>query len=890
MKETSPANVAPVSIPEVVLRARERWLEGRERVRLQHEEGAAGRRTVQSLSDLLDALLLEVHRGWDGDVAALENQVAVVLHGGSGRREFAPFSDVDLMILHSGRLTEPLTSYSQYLVRAIADMHFKLGHSLRSLRDAMSLALRDPQVFSSLTESRFLVGNHELFLSFIQQLKRLSQRHQSSLLEGVIRARLEERNQFGETVFLLRPNIKRSPGTLRDWHLIRWLGFIRFGETDVDQLCRHSAISTNDATSVQQITEFLLRIRCDLHFQSRRAEDVLGHNHQVRLAEKFGWTGSEGVLPVEQLMQDYFRRTSELLQISDLFIELSRSRRTVAQAMLDKLTTRQLEGKFRMSLTEIGLLPAVRESGCRDLSIILRLMQLAVQNQKSVERETRLAIREAMRESSVADLTETAARQFVAMLEDSASLGHVLRMLHEVGALEKIIPAVAHTRGLLQFNEYHKYTVDEHTLRAVEICAEFQTDQTLVGEVYRQLTDRQVLHLALLLHDLGKGYAEDHCEVGRRIAGEVGRRLLLSTDETETVTFLVHNHLMMSHVAFHRDIGDEAMVAEFASNVGSVQWLAKLYLLTIADIDAVGPEVLNPWKMELLTGLYRNAYAQLTGRNATELVDPRFTEIYDRVAALAEDDVTRDWLRRAVRNLPWNYCSGRSAEEVAAQLLDLKFSGPGDVQCWIKPTQRGRLIELCITKHEQIRSGIFYKITGMLASSGLSIQAADIKPLGESLIWYWFQFEDIEFAEPPANRLTEIVRRAEAIASGQDNAPPKFAQRWERAPGPAARLSRPEIRIEIDNQTVESATIIDIFAYNKLGFLYTVARQIFELGLDVRFARVSTYGGQVMDVFYVTDDRGRKIRSRARLNTIRRHLITTARTFLEEEPRERSSP
>ncbi|HMP78824.1 MAG TPA: HD domain-containing protein [Pirellulaceae bacterium] len=872
-----------IAIPDVVLRARQRWLEGYERIRAQHEEGVAGRRTVQSLSDLLDALLLDLHRGWDGELEALEHQVAIVLHGGSGRREYAPRSDIDLMILHQGRLTEPLTQYSQYLIRAITDAHFKLGHSLRSLRDAMTLALRDPQVFSSLTESRFLVGNHELFLNFVQQLKRLSQRHQTSLLEGLIQARLDERNQFGETVFLLRPNIKRSPGTLRDWHLIRWLGFVRFGETDVDQLCRHGAISSSDATAVQQVTEFLLRIRCDLHFQAQRAEDVLGRNQQVRLAEKFGLTGSEGVLPVEQMMQEYFRRTSELLQISDLFVELSRSRRTVAQAMLDKLTTRQLEGKFRMSLAEIGVLPTVRDTACRDLSSILRLIQLAVQHQKTVERETRLAIREAMRDLSAVTLDEDAARQFVSMLSEPAGLGRALRTLHEVGALERIVPAVAHTRGLLQFNEYHKYTVDEHTLRAVEICTDFQTDQTLVGEVYRQLPDRHVLHLALLLHDLGKGYAEEHCEVGRRIALEVCQLLLLSNEETEAVTFLVHNHLMMSHLAFHRDIGDEAMVAEFVGNVGSVQWLSKLFLLTIADIDAVGPDVLNPWKMELLTGLYRNAYAQLTGRNATELIDPRFEVIYERVAELADDDSTRHWLRRAAQSLPWNYCSGRSAEEVAAQLLDLKYSKPGDVQCWIKPTQRGRLIELCITKHEQIRAGIFYKITGLLASSGLSIQAADIKPLGESLIWYWFQFEDIEFAEPPVDRLTEIVRRADAIASGLDEAPPKFTQRWEKQAGPAARLTRPEIRVEIDNHTVESATIIDIFAYNKLGFLYAVSRKIFELGLDVRFARVSTYGRQVMDVFYVTDDRGRKIRNRARLNTIRRQLVATAKAFLKED-------
>lgn len=881
MNESSASNAAPLAIPEVVLRARQRWGEGRARIRRQHEDGASGRRTVQSLSDLLDALLKELHRGWEGDLPSLENQVALVLHGGCGRREFAPFSDVDLMILHAGRLTDPLSDYSQYIVRAITDMHVKLGHSLRSVRDACTLALRDPQVFSSLTESRLLVGNEQLFQSFIQQLMRMAQRHQTTLLTGVIQSRMEERRQFGETVFLLRPNIKRSPGTLRDAHLIRWLGFIRFGETDIDQLCRHGAIGPGDATAVQQVSEFLLRIRCDLHFQANRAEDVLGRNNQVRLAEKFGHVGREGVLPVEIMMQEYFRRTSQLLQISDLFVELSRARRTVAQAVWDSFVTRQIDGVFRLNFTEIGWLPAARDTASRDLSLILRLIQLAGQHRKTVDRETRQAVRDAMRDLPAPELSESAARQFIALLADPVAVGPGLRLLHEMGALEKIIPAVAHTRGLLQFNEYHKFTVDEHTLRAVEICASFQEDETLVGEIYRELADRHVLQLALLLHDLGKGYAEDHCEVGRRLAMEACRRLMLSIEETDEVTFLVHNHLMMSHLAFHRDISDEVMVAEFAGNVGSVRWLSLLYLLTLADIDAVGPDVLNPWKMDLLLGLYRHAYAQLTGRNASEVVDPRFAQIYEQVATLADDEPTRTWLRRAAQNLPWNYCAGRSAEEVAAQLLDLKQSTAGEVQCWIKPTQRGRLIELCITKHEQIRSGIFYKITGMLTSAGFSIQAVDIKPLGEALIWYWFQFEDEEFADPPMQRLTEVVHRAQAIATGQDEAPPRFRQTWERAPGPAALLSRPDLRVEIDNETVETATIIDVFAFNRKGFLYAIAKKIFDLGLDVRFARISTYGRQVIDVFYVTDDQGHKITDRERLHRVRVELRATAGAFLD---------
>jgi [protein-PII] uridylyltransferase len=480
------------------------------------------------------------------------------------------------------------------------------------------------------------------------------------------------------------------------------------------------------------------------------------------------------------------------------------------------------------------------------------------------------------------ELTRQSSDQFMALLANTTRLADLLHLLHEMCVLEKLIPAFKHARSLLQFNEYHKYTVDEHSLQAVRKATDLEHVTSVCGEAYRNIRDKNILHLALLLHDLGKGYPEDHCEVGLRIAEETGKRLGLSYEVTEDIKFLVHNHLVMTHLAFHRDINDENMVAEFASNVGSVRLLSMLYVLTCADVAAVGPDVLTPWKYELLTNLYLNARNILTGQGARAQSGDCFGEIYDQIAlAGGESEEMRDWLRDAARNLPKDYCAEHDPEIIAEQLLELRDTFGDTVHCSVDRVEGTNLFELYIGKREKRRLGLFYKITGMLASQGLTIRSADIKHIGNSLVFYWYKFEDLEFDEPPLSRLQDIQERAIELATGNDDVPPTFRTKWAKHSGRALQLSRPKIEVKIDNQTVDHATIIDVFAYEKIGLLYKISRKIYQLGLDVNYARVSTYAHQIIAVFYVTDEQGNKIRNKNQLHVIKQELYDRTKNFLE---------
>jgi [protein-PII] uridylyltransferase len=402
-----------------------------------------------------------------------------------------------------------------------------------------------------------------------------------------------------------------------------------------------------------------------------------------------------------------------------------------------------------------------------------------------------------------------------------------------------------------------------------------------VGHVYRKIDRKEILHLALLLHDLGKGFPEDHSEVGRRIAQETGERFGLPEADTEDVMFLVHNHLVMSHLALHRDINDKALVAEFASNVGSMRMLSMLFVLTCADIAAVGPEVLTPWKQGLLDELFANTRTILTGKK-TGSTKLRLASFYQEVAEQGADEETSRWLAQMARGLADNYCTTHSAEVVAQELLQLRELTPDSVHCWVNPIENTQLYEVRVSKILRPRSGNFYKMTGMLSAMGLRIQSADIKMLDSQCVWYWFQYEDTEYQQVSQSRLDEIRQRTIDLISGKDVRPVKFRKVWgeEENASRAVELSRPKIQVRINNQTVDTATIIDIFAYDKLGLLYRVTKKIYKLGLDLQFARVATYGHQVIDVFYVTDENGNKIRNKNQIQIIRQELTQAVTEFL----------
>ncbi len=848
------------------------------------------------MTDLMDQVVLGLFRAAVADLEqasgpGLRQEVAVVVHGGFGRRELAPYSDIDLMILCQAGAERRMQPLMSRLLQDVSDVRLQLGHSVRTVSDACQLARDDPATFTSLAEARLLEGNAALFDEFWQKFQQMARWRRRRFMTAVEQARQQERAQYGETVYLLEPNIKRSRGGLRDLQLLRWFGFAAHGTAEAAELNRRGVLENDDLAALQATAEFLLRLRNEMHFHAGKAHDLLDRREQVRLAEAGRYAGRDGLLPVEQFMQEYFERTNTVSNVVERFVAQCRPARM--QAMLD-VFSHQVEGDFRVGATISVTKQGQAKLG--QLTEILRLADLANQYDKRIAPATVEAVRLAAR-NLPPTVSPEAARRFMSLLWYPPRLGELLRMLHDTSVLERLVPGFKHARGLLQFNEYHKYTVDEHSLQAVERAAELQGQDSPLGQAYRGIRNKPILHLALLIHDLGKGYPEDHSEVGRRLAEENAALLGLSPSDAELLKFLVHKHLLMAHLAFRRDTSDERLILDFVGQVGSPEVLQLLYVLTCADLAAVGPDVFNDWKRDVLTALYNRVMRHLDADPKAMTSQEHLCQLREAVGAAlaATPDVARldgAWFDEQIEALPVAYLEAHGPQDVARELLRLHALPPGEVVVQARYVGENDTLEYTISTHEAVTPGVFHKLTGALSSQGLEILAAEINTLARGLIVDRFVVRDNDFqGRPPAERI-EAVRAAlrNALLAGADK-PPAFRRMWRTRQGSRpADIAPPPTRVVADNNTSDRFTVLDVFATDRTGLLYTITCALFDLGLSVSLAKIATYLDQVVDVFYVTDLAGQKITDEARLAEIRRVVAEQIRELERADAAPGSAP
>lgn len=843
------------------------------------------------MTELYDELVLELYHAALADLneegpQGLESVCAVVAHGGTGRCDLAPYSDVDLMLLHapSQEAERRTARLAERLLRDVFDVGLQLGQSVRTTSQACQAARGDATICTSLIESRRLAGSIEVFEHFQRRYRKEMMRRGDGLLRLVEEARGEERSQYGETVYLLEPNVKRSSGGLRDIQLVRWTGFLKYGMAEPDGLKQLGVLSREDHEALVQAWEFLLHLRNEMHFHAEKSVDLLDKAEQWRLAEVLGYEAGPGQLPVERFMQAYFQLTSRVNGIAQRFAEEAKPR-AVWSRLVGPLVSHRFDHDFSVGPAHIGMHARAFPKLQTDLAEVLRLCDLANLCDKPIDRETLAAVHKAAPKLP-AGLSEEAASRFLSLLKHPARLGEMLRMLHETGALEKVLPDFSHARCLLQFNEYHKFTVDEHTFRAVEYATGLMQDTGKLGDAYRGLKRKWLLHLALLLHDLGKGYPEDHSDVGLRIAEETIPRLGIDEADGETLKFLVHKHLAMSHLAFRRDTSDEHLITRFAVDVGSAETLQMLYVLTCCDTAAVGPGTLNPWKAEVLHDLYRRTRQRLTSEDHAEQSRAALAErrgaARQALAAAGADDV---WFQRRLEELPASYLYGNRPEQVASDLMKLKGLGRQDVIAEARYLPESNTTEYWIGTYEDIAPGVFHRLTGALSAEGLQILSAEIHTLADGLIVDRFYVQDPDYAGEPAKTRTDDVCAALTKAlDHRQTKRPNFRKTWgSKSPRRAAAVPTVPTRVSADNATSDHFTVLDIFAADRRGLLYTIARTLYDMELSIGAAKIGTYVDQVVDVFYVTDRKGKKITSTAKLNEIRTRLLVAIEAWERNE-------
>src|SRR5262245_45530509 len=520
-------------ISAAAMAARETLAAGREKLRRQHDSGSPGVQVCAHFTDLLDEIVVALFRDALAQsepalAARLEAASAIVALGGFGRREMAPYSDVDVMLLHGSEVRQEIRPLVRRFSQNLYDTGMEIGFTARTPGEACQAAFDDATVLTSLAGRRWMAGSQSLYDRFDGRLRRLTRRRWRRLLRATEIARREERGKYGETNFLLEPNVKRSRGGLRDLQFIRWIGFIRCGENDFDALAQLGWLTREEQRSLRAARDFLLWLRNDLHFASGKANDVLDRGEQLRLAELRSYPAAPGLLPVEHFMREYFQHTSQVREIASHLAAGARPR-PLLEWLREWLASHRFDGDFRVGWQTISVAPSSLPKLKGDLAEVLRLLDIANLHDKRISHETWQATRCLMLRRGPANpelaLPNDVSGRFWSLLSQPARLGELLRRLHDLRVLEQLVPAMTHARGLLQFNAYHSYTVDEHSIRVVEHLTALQTDDGVAGEVYRSIKNKSTLHLAGLLHDLGKGYGRDHSEGGAQLGAQSAARM-----------------------------------------------------------------------------------------------------------------------------------------------------------------------------------------------------------------------------------------------------------------------------------------------------------------------------------------------------------------------------
>ena len=813
-------------------------------------------------------------------------RMAVVATGGYGRGLMAPGSDIDLLFLLPYKQTAWGESVAEAILYCLWDMGLKVGHATRSVDECIRQAKADMTIRTAVLEARYLYGDRKLF-------DELAARFDKDVVQGTandfVTAKLAEREErlrrVGQSRYLVEPNVKDGKGGLRDLHTLFWIAKYVYRVHEPDELIERGVFDRQEYNLFRRCEDFLWSVRCHMHFVAGRAEERLSFDIQREIAVRLNYTEHPGLKDVERFMKHYFLIAKDVGDLTAIMCSGLEERQAKAAPMLNRMLSRLKPRGRRGTLRESAdfvvdnnrINIADADAFQRDPVNLIRIFQLAHKHSLAFHPD---AMRSATRSLKLIDRelrdSEEANRLFVEILTAKADAEVVLRRMNETGVLGRFVPDFGRVVAMMQFNMYHHYTVDEHLLRCIGLLEEIERGSGeefgLAHELIRAAKPQQraLLAVALFLHDIAKGRPEDHSVVGARIARRLCPRLGLTPTETETVSWLVEHHLVMSTVAQSRDLSDRKTIENFAAVVQSLDRMKLLVILTTADIRAVGPGVWNGWKAQLIRTLYYETEPVLTGgfsevdrAKRVALAQAEFrAELAGWPADVLEAYVARHypayWLKVDLPHKVAHARFVRAAEEAGRTLATAVAADAvrGVTELTVLVPDHPRLLSI---------------LAGACAAAGANIVDAQIYTTTDGLaldtIAVTREFDRDEDEQRRAGRIADSIEKA---LSGELRLPEVVAKRVAGKARIRAFAVEPEVTL--NNQWSNRYTVVEVSGLDRPGLLYELTATLSRLNLNITSAHVATFGERVVDVFYVTDLLGAKIASPSRQAAIRRAL------------------
>lgn len=806
-------------------------------------------------------------------------RLAIVAVGGYGRGEMAPYSDVDLAFVTPGKRTPWAEQVIETILYALWDLGFKVGQSSRSIDETVRLAKDDLTIRTALLEARFVWGDREVYDAaaerFVAEILSLAPRQ---FVADKLAERDARHKQMGDSRYVVEPNVKEGKGGLRDLHTLFWIGKYVYRVRSIPDLVEAGLLTKRELAQFQRAENWLWAVRCHLHAITGRAEDRLTFDLQREVATRMRYADRPGQSPVERFMQFYFLNAKTVGDLTGVFLaHLDEAKGEKGRRFLP--TIRRRPGKLHGFVLDRGRLALPGEDFFRNDPVrLIEIFALADRHalevhplaMRAARRDARLIDREVRRDARANAL-------FLDVLTSPRDPASVLRWMNEATVFGRFVPDFGRVVAQMQFDMYHHFTVDEHTIRAIGLlarieCGDLRNDHPLSHALFDQIGHRRVLYVAVLLHDIAKGRGGDHSELGAEIAFELCPRFGLSDSETEMVAWLVRHHLLMSRFAFKRDLADLKTIQDFVGAVKSIERLRLLLMLTVVDIRAVGPGVWNDWKRQLLRTLFDAAEEVLRLGHIQHGREVRLAhKIADLRAALGWPDDTFDIF---LAGAPETFLIAEPVEILVHNARHL--AAMGDAPLAIKTvTDKDRgatLVMVAAGDHP----GLFYRIAMGIHLVGGNIIDARIHTLDNGIAIDNFLVQDNR-GRPFAGK-QKLARMKRAIQQSLSGEVP-LASQLEDKPLTLTRAAAFRIvpSVTADNRASNRYTVVEVNARDRPALLSNLGEALFKAKATLHSAHISTYGERAVDTFYVTDLTGQKIVSKARLETLERHLLAAAR-------------
>ena len=869
------------------------------RLRLKHQAGGGGREICARRAELIDVLLRYVFGG--AAATARGNgkpqvPLALIALGGYGRGELNPFSDIDVMILHhqtAAAISPDLEEMVNQVLYLLWDSGFKVGHSTRSIKEAITEANRDMRTKTSMLESRFLAGDGELAREFRDQFRsKCVEGHEREYVEMRMRDQIARHNKFGDSVYLQEPNLKSGCGGLRDYQNLLWMTYFKEGALSTNQLVGKDWLSESDQRRIERAYDFLLRLRTDSHYVTGRATDTLHSNLQEQIARRLNYSPRNGQLRSEALMRDYYAHTRNIFRVTERITEQFASGHVTNK-------TRSLFSflpLMRVNKTPIGdsffarnkqLHAAGRDLFRKEPEQMMRAFQIAQERDLDLSPEMADLLSRSLRHVTRTYQYARGPRDvFKSILSQKGRVGRILRMMHRVDFLGRYIPEFGQLTCLVQHEFLHRYTADEHTLVCIDKLDALAgiNDPKLIPyrRIFEQLDEPHILYLALLLHDSGKAVgARPHSEASALFAQRVAVRLQLSSEQRKSLILLVDHHLTLSRIAQQRNLDDPATVLEFGHIVKHQKNLDALMLLTLADGQGTSPEAWSDWKESLVWQLF----------------DKTSRYLADQQSYYEQTRVERESLEASVaQNFPPDYAGEIEAHFEFMPDSYFRSSDLSDIiehlklfRCFLENISSGEEFPLAPAIKWKIvpeqghsvalfctweRERLLAKVAGSLSVVPLNILSADVFPRDDNVVLGVFRVCDTK-ARPVTNpRDFELVEQT--LRRALENESFDFQPLIEKAKRESHRLPTGiefPTRIAIDNKTHPIYTLIEIQAPDRIGLLYDVLSCLDRENILIPLSRINTQAGAAIDTLYGVDGATHaKITEPNRIQMIQQHL------------------